>query len=154
MKTELKPFDLAKAQRGARIETKSGKSVRIVCYNRKSQQKGQNIVALVDVNSQEAVIYYFNNGRYDNSKSDFDLCIREEIYEPHDVVVFYNQNYDTIMGIIKSINEHYVVLSFGITRYGCHINDTYKLDYSNIHLANNSEMDAILNEMDEAKKDS
>ena len=71
-----KPFDVEAAKNGAKVETRSGRSVRIICYNKKGSYP---IVALVAYGDEET--YFYNvEGKYIRDRcSDDDLVIVEEV---------------------------------------------------------------------------
>lgn len=60
----MKEFDLEKAKAGAKVCTRDGREVRIVCFDRKSTYP---IVALVRNNDGEKVQLHLLNGTYLNS---------------------------------------------------------------------------------------
>lgn len=65
METKLKPFDLEAAKNGAKVVTRDGHAVRIICYDRKNG--AYPIVALLEDDEDdvgEHTIYYTNNGKY------------------------------------------------------------------------------------------
>ena len=75
-----KPFDAEAAKRGARVETRSGRSVRIICYNKKGSYP---IVALVTYGDDENDLIYSVEGKYIRDRcSNDDLVIVEEIEYP------------------------------------------------------------------------
>lgn len=75
-----KPFDAEAAKRGARVETRSGRSVRIICYNKKGIYP---IVALVTYGDYENDLIYSVEGKYIRDRcSNDDLVIVEEIECP------------------------------------------------------------------------
>lgn len=59
----LIPFDVEKAKAGAKIVTASGRSVRIIEYNRRTNKTFCHpIVALIDCGNHEIVCAYHNDG--------------------------------------------------------------------------------------------
>lgn len=74
---KLKPFDLEKAKQGAKVVTRDGKNVRIICCDR--MHKTDNIVALVqhteDGEIVEEAMTFTNKGTYHNNgtKNHLDL---------------------------------------------------------------------------------
>ena len=56
-----KPFDVEAAKRGAKVETRDGRPVRIVCYDRKSNYP---IIALVNYGDEELTSAYSIEGKY------------------------------------------------------------------------------------------
>lgn len=61
METKLKPFDPEAAKAGAKVVTRDGHAVRIICYDRKNEE--YPIVALVG-EDEGAVFSYSSGGRY------------------------------------------------------------------------------------------
>lgn len=78
MKKLLK-FDIEKAKAGAKVETREGRPVRIVCYDKKP--KHNPILALVNHNGIEVPTLYHTNGHYYpiDVSSQRDLVIVEEV---------------------------------------------------------------------------
>ena len=75
-----KPFDAEAAKRGAKIETRNGKSVRIVCYDKKGVY---SIIALIDYGEVENYsAYTIKGGLIPNETSEEDLVIIEEVEYP------------------------------------------------------------------------
>lgn len=74
------PFDIEKAKQGAKVITRDGDDVRILCFDRKSET--DPIIALVmgpdDV--EEEIVTYTKDGTYYNGddESFYDLRIQEE----------------------------------------------------------------------------
>ena len=77
-----KPFDTEAAKKGAKVETKDGDSVRILCYDRKSNNNHINfpIIALTNHNGMESCFSYTSEGRL--LGYDFDIC-----EDAHDLVI-------------------------------------------------------------------
>lgn len=72
-----KPFDVEAAKKGAVIETKGGRPVRIVCYDRKDDYP---IIALVDFGTFEDYNTYSIKGEYlHGNPNTEDLVIVEEV---------------------------------------------------------------------------
>lgn len=83
------------------IVTRDGKSVRIICWDRKNKY---NLVCLVYSNEvREAVFSFTENGRYDIEKeTDFDLCLLLPMYlsfRDGDIIAFGEVH--TYIGIFK-----------------------------------------------------
>ena len=72
-------FDIEKAHAGARVETRDGRPVRIVCYDKKPEYNP--ILALVNYNGIEIPTSYNADGTYYSSGivSSRDLVIVEEV---------------------------------------------------------------------------
>ena len=58
METKLKPFDLEAAKNGAKVVTRDGHAVRIICYDRKNEE--YPIVALVG--EDEGAVFSYSSG--------------------------------------------------------------------------------------------
>lgn len=83
-----KPFDAEAAKKGAKVETRDGDSVRILCYDRKSNNLNINfpIIALTNHNGIESCFSYTSEGRllgndFDIGEDAHDLVIIEEVEE-------------------------------------------------------------------------
>lgn len=77
-KTKRVPFDIERAKQGAKLVTRSGRSVRIVDYNVKNDFP---ILALIGINDKEIPKSFTNTGKdniYDEENS-YDLFIEEEL---------------------------------------------------------------------------
>lgn len=74
MKTKKVPFDINKAKSGAKVVTDDGNPVKILEYNKRLQNGGTVIVALVDMGSYDD-IYHF---KHDGVGFPYNLCIEEE----------------------------------------------------------------------------
>lgn len=81
-----KPFDAEAAKGGAKIETQDGDSVRILCYDRKSNNNKHinfPIIALTNHNGTESCFSYTSEGRLlDICEDAHDLVIIEEVEVP------------------------------------------------------------------------
>lgn len=84
-----KPFDAEAAKGGAKVETRDGDSVRILCYDRKSNNNHINfpIIALTNHNGMETCFSYTSEGRllgddFDIGEDSNDLVIIEEVEVP------------------------------------------------------------------------
>ena len=75
-----KPFDAELAKKGAKVETKDGDSVRILCYDR--IKTDYPIVALINFDNEEACISYNIKGSLNCNQTNKDLVIIEEIECP------------------------------------------------------------------------
>lgn len=78
-KSRLIPFDIKKAKQGAKVMTRDGHDVRILCYDSKVNKDGP-IVAETYGDSVVRLATYSENGAYidDGEISDHDLMIAEE----------------------------------------------------------------------------
>lgn len=76
------PFDAEAAKGGAKVETRDGDSVRILCYDRKSNNNHINfpIIALINHKGMESCFSYTSEGRL--LGDDFDIC-----EDAHDLVI-------------------------------------------------------------------
>lgn len=72
-----KPFDVELAKKGAKVETKDGDSVRILCYDR--IKTDYPIVALINFDNEEACISYNIKGSLNCNQTSKDLVIIDEI---------------------------------------------------------------------------
>ena len=62
METKLKPFDLEAAKAGAKVVTRNGEPVRILCFDRKDNQSP--IVGLVSREYGEGLVSFTKDGKY------------------------------------------------------------------------------------------
>ena len=72
------PFDIEKAKQGAKVVTRDGHDVRILCYD--SKYHGQPIVSEIYKGEDIMLTTYAEDGTYllNKKKSDYDLMIAEE----------------------------------------------------------------------------
>lgn len=78
----MKPFDIELAKANRPVQTRDGRPVRIICYDRQSHCNSHPIVALVPVKGQEATVYYTENGVYsEGQESAFDLFMTSKTVE-------------------------------------------------------------------------
>ena len=102
MKTKLVDFDLAKAKAGAKVVTKDGHEVRIICYDRNDRRP---IVALIKTdNGKELPFLYYENGTIYNQdwgEDGYDLTIEESEYEDGDFITFGNSGSPPAIAIFK-----------------------------------------------------
>ena len=96
-----KPFNVEAAKGGAKVETRDGASVRILCYDRKSNNCiNFPIIALINHNGVEICFSYTSEGRllsddFNIYEDAHDLVIIEEVEVPKFSVgnwVFRNTN--------------------------------------------------------------
>lgn len=88
----MKNFDIEKAKAGAKVCTRNGLNVRILCYDVKCIHEDLNIVALVDELGCETVHHYDIFGRIsDVKKNDLDLMMATEKHEGW-VNIYENRN--------------------------------------------------------------
>lgn len=83
MTKKIKPFNIEEWKGGAKVETRDGRSVRILCTDMKS---GYDIVGLAEQDGIEVVLTWLTNGRYlhpslSDKDDDRDLVIVEEVDE-------------------------------------------------------------------------
>ena len=73
-------FEIEKAKNGAPLITRSGRSARIICYDRLTAGRPGNIIALVKGRSGafENIVYYNDDGQQIDHIRDFDLMINED----------------------------------------------------------------------------
>lgn len=94
METKFKPFDLKAAKNGARVVTRDGQPVRIICFDK---QGGCLIVALVKKTGGEALFFYNIDGGMAGADDD------------------YYKKYDLFMALTK--HQAYVNIYKGSSRY-------------------------------------
>ena len=114
-----KPFDAEAAKGGAKVETRDGDSVRILCYDRKSNNNHINfpIIALTNHNGMETCFSYTSEGRllgdsFDICKDAHDLVIIEEVECPKFNVgdwVFMNTHGSQPWLVIKVTPNYYEI---------------------------------------------
>ena len=122
MKTRIVDFDIKKAKAGAKIVTRDGRNVRILCYDVKGHVDFP-ILTLIDEGAYEATCFFTSKGKgisnIDNV-STLDLFIEEQQFEEGDFIAFGEDKENPMLGIFK-----------GITRDGTRHN--YYLDYPAIN---------------------
>lgn len=74
---KLKPFDLQKAKAGKSVCTRDGRSVRIICFDKKCLDE-QILIALVDCGKEESIYFYTTDGKCIDDFSSFDLMMLPE----------------------------------------------------------------------------
>lgn len=91
----MKEFNLEEAKNGKEVCTRDGHAARIICFDRKSNIKYDNIIALItDDNNIEIAYYYDNNGKYCKCKeSKNDLVMKPE---KHEGFVWLTRNFTTV----------------------------------------------------------
>jgi hypothetical protein len=104
MKKEIiKPFDLASYKNGAKVKTRDGHEVRIICTDAKNEY--YPIIGLVINNGDEHITLYTLEGKVDSAKSTIhaeDLVIVEEVEEPE----FWSDcTYNTFDGFIINTGQ-------------------------------------------------
>ena len=74
------PFDIEKAKQGAKVVTRDGHDVRILCYSSRNANGTQPIVSEIDKGEDVILTTHAEDGTYlfNKSKSDYDLMIEEE----------------------------------------------------------------------------
>ena len=74
------PFDIEKAKQGAKVVTRDGHDVHILCYSSRYANSKQPIVAEIDKIDDVLLTTHAEDGTYlfNKSKSDYDLMIEEE----------------------------------------------------------------------------
>ena len=74
------PFDIEKAKQGAKVMTRHGHDVRILCYSSRNANGTQPIVSEIDKGEDVMLTTHAEDGTYlfSKSKSDYDLMIEEE----------------------------------------------------------------------------
>lgn len=102
MKKEIiKPFNLEAYKNGAKIQTRDGHEVRIICTDAKD--KNYPIIALVKLHDDdEVVLYYTLEGNINNGYiSNKDLVIVEEVEEPE----FWSDKENCISGFYRNVHS-------------------------------------------------
>lgn len=78
----MKPFDIELAKANHPVQTRDGRLVRIICYDRQSHCNSYPIVALVPIEGREETVYYTANGVYSESQeSSLDLFMTSKTVE-------------------------------------------------------------------------
>lgn len=94
--------EITNGTKEGRIVTRGGYSVKILCFDRKTDM--YPIISLVDVKNQESFEFYGLNGRWsDDGDDDFDLVLEIPEYmtfKDGDVIAFGREN--TYIGLFKS----------------------------------------------------
>ena len=74
------PFDIEKAKQGAKVVTRDGHDVRILCYSSRNANGTQPIVSEIDKGEDVILTTHAEDGTFlfNKSKSDYDLMIEEE----------------------------------------------------------------------------
>lgn len=109
MKTRIVDFDLEKAKAGAKVVTRMGNSVRIVCCDRKGD-KDCPLVALIYDKGYETPYIFDLDGKFHNGTKDckYDLFIEEPTFEDGDFIAFgINREFPTL-GIFKNYRCWYL----------------------------------------------
>ena len=119
-----KPFNVEAAKNGAKVETRDGDSVRILCYDRKSNNLNINfpIIALTNHNGMESCFSYTSEGRL--LGDDFDIC-----EDAHDLVIIEEVEVPkfSVGNWLVAYNEDLPRLITAVT------NDCYELEDVNGH---------------------
>lgn len=77
----MKNFDLAAAKAGAPVCTRSGKTARVICYDRRGSVEGR-VMALLNEGQYESVEFYTDNGELiPDETTQKDLMMRDDDYE-------------------------------------------------------------------------
>lgn len=68
----LKPFDLEKAKAGAKVVTRDGRDIRIICFDRKGKAP---ILGLIEILLDESILSFSSDGKYfiGEEESHYDL---------------------------------------------------------------------------------
>lgn len=77
----LKPFDLAASKAGAKLKTIGGSDVRIICYDRKTDNDIKLVALVTDNKGVESSIGYTEQG-HNVTDGRLDIKIVEEVGEP------------------------------------------------------------------------
>lgn len=77
----MKNFDLSAAMHGAPVCTRSGKTARVICYDRRGSVEGR-VMALLNEGQYESVEFYTDNGELIHDEiTQKDLMMRDDDYE-------------------------------------------------------------------------
>lgn len=77
----MRTFDLEAAKAGAAVCTRSGKTARVICYDRRGSVEGR-VMALLNEGQYESVEFYTDNGELIPDKTtQRDLMMRDDDYE-------------------------------------------------------------------------
>lgn len=77
----MKNFDLAAAKAGAPVCTRSGKTARVICYDRRGSVEDR-VMALLNEGQYESVEFYTDNGELiPDETTQKDLMMRDDDYE-------------------------------------------------------------------------
>lgn len=77
----MRKFDLAAAKAGAAVCTRSGKTARVICYDRRGSVEGR-VMALLTEGQYESVEFYTDNGELiPDETTQRDLMMRDDDYE-------------------------------------------------------------------------
>lgn len=73
------PFDIEKAKQGAKVITRDGEDVRILCYDRKSEDDPITALVMGPDDVEEEIVSYTKDGKYYTAgdQSCYDLFILE-----------------------------------------------------------------------------
>lgn len=74
------PFDIEKAKQGAKVVTRDGHNVHILCYDSRYCNSRQPIIAEIEKREDVQLTTHAEDGTYlfDKAKSEYDLMIEEE----------------------------------------------------------------------------
>lgn len=74
------PFDIEKAKQSAKVVTRNGHDVRILCYDSRHYDSRHPIIAEIDEREDVQLTTYAEDGTYlfNKAKSNYDLMIEEE----------------------------------------------------------------------------
>lgn len=77
----MRTFDLEAAKAGAAVCTRSGKTARVICYDRRGSVEGR-VMALLNEGQYESVEFYTDNGELiPDETTQRDLMMRDDDYE-------------------------------------------------------------------------
>ena len=132
-----KPFNIEAAKNGAKIETRDGDSVRILCYDRKNNNNHHinfPIIALTNHNGLESCFSYTSEGRllgddFNIYEDSHDLVIIEEVEVP---------KFSVGNWVFKNTNGEYPLLITAVTSNWYEVQDIkgYKNSIAQITIDN------------------
>ena len=77
----MKNFDLVAAKAGAPVCTRSGKTARVICYDRRGSVEGRVMALLTEGQYESAAIYTDNGELIPDETTQKDLMMRDDDYE-------------------------------------------------------------------------
>jgi hypothetical protein len=75
----MKPFDLKEAKKGAKLVTRHGRSVRLICFDRITGGKVAPVIGLMKNKdgTYEHLVFYNLQGQNADGITDYDLLIND-----------------------------------------------------------------------------
>lgn len=108
----MKPFNLEEAKAGKPVQTRTGKSARIICFDAVSPDGNESLIALIQDGQEEQACKFYNNGRFiTKGETEYDLVMKVEQWEPEGGNYFVDLD-----GLVTSRPSHAANHCFGIKR--------------------------------------